>query len=678
MKATNPSRRAPSFVSLARILTIRAGVAMLALTVLILAVFYALASAQQQRSAAQYANAKAEAIARSLDIFDQTMQLNAENAYGVFRRQFAATFVLEDAAQGRLTNHGVALDGSSTAEVDAFARDFPGANATVFVVQGEDFRRITTSVKKENGERAIGTLLDRKSGAYPVLRAGKKFVGRVILFGRPYMTVYEPVRDAAGQVVAVLYIGLDISRQQASFGEAVNKTRIFESGGLYVVNPSGGPAAATLVFHPTTAGKKLAEVLPPGGDAADWLARLGSGDGTWIDNAPAVLGQAIEGRRYASAAKSEANGWLAVAEVPASEVMAELYRQMAWLVGAIALAAVLLGITLVVFIRRTVRPLSLLSEHVQAIGGGDLSRQLASDRRDEMGVITRSVESMRDGLARVVSGVREGTDAIATASSQISAGNQNLSSRTEEQASSLEQTAASMEELTSTVKQNADNARQANQLALSASEVAVKGGDVVSQVVHTMASINASSKKIVDIIGVIDGIAFQTNILALNAAVEAARAGEQGRGFAVVAAEVRSLAQRSAAAAKEIKGLIDDSVGKVDAGSQLVGEAGRTMEEIVGSVKRVTDIIGEITAASHEQTQGIEQINQAITQMDQVTQQNAALVEEAAAAAQSMQEQAGNLVEAVNVFRLDTDARRLHSSDFESRLQDWREAADKP
>ncbi len=244
MKAVDSSKASPRFVSLARVLTIRAGVAMLALTVLILGVFYALASAQQQRSASQYANAKAEAIARSLDIFDQTMQLNAENAFGVFRRQFAASFVLEDAAQGTLTSHGVQINGASVTEVDAFARDFPGANATVFVAQGEDFRRITTSVKKENGERAIGTLLDRKSGAYPVLRAGKRFVGRVMLFGRPYMTVYEPVRDAAGQVVAVLYIGLDISRQQASFGEAVNKTRIFDSGGLYVVNPSGGAAAA--------------------------------------------------------------------------------------------------------------------------------------------------------------------------------------------------------------------------------------------------------------------------------------------------------------------------------------------------------------------------------------------------------------------------------------------------
>jgi methyl-accepting chemotaxis protein len=228
-----------------------------------------------------------------------------------------------------------------------------------------------------------------------------------------------------------------------------------------------------------------------------------------------------------------------------------------------------------------------------------------------------------------------------------------LSSRTEQQASSLEETAASMEELTSTVKQNADNARQANQLAVSASGVAVKGGHVVAQVVGTMSAINTSSKKIVDIIGVIDGIAFQTNILALNAAVEAARAGEQGRGFAVVAAEVRNLAQRSAAAAKEIKTLISDSVDKVEEGSKQVAEAGKTMDEIVGSVKRVTDIMAEITAASQEQTQGIEQINQAITQMDQVTQQNAALVEQAAAAAASLQEQASGLSQVVSVFKLD-------------------------
>jgi len=285
------------------------------------------------------------------------------------------------------------------------------------------------------------------------------------------------------------------------------------------------------------------------------------------------------------------------------------------------------------------------------IGAGELDISV-DVRHGDTESLLHAMQQMQTSLVGAVREIRSSSDTISTASGEIASGNQDLSSRTEEQASSLEQTAASMEELTSTVKQNADNARQANQLAVSASEVAVKGGEVVGQVVHTMASINQSSKKIVDIIGVIDGIAFQTNILALNAAVEAARAGEQGRGFAVVASEVRNLAQRSAAAAKEIKSLIDDSVGKVKTGSELVGEAGRTMDEIVSSVKRVTDIMGEITAASQEQTQGIEQINQAITQMDQATQQNAALVEQATAAAQSLQGQAGTLVHAVSAFKV--------------------------
>ncbi|MEO6353557.1 MAG: methyl-accepting chemotaxis protein [Oxalobacteraceae bacterium] len=286
------------------------------------------------------------------------------------------------------------------------------------------------------------------------------------------------------------------------------------------------------------------------------------------------------------------------------------------------------------------------------IAQGDLAVQINTRPKDQSSLLF-AIKTMRGSLSSIVGQVHAGTDAIATASRQIAAGNLDLSSRTEEQASALEETASSMEELTSTVKQNADNARQANALAVSASDVAIEGGSVVSQVVDTMGAINAASRKIVDIIGVIDGIAFQTNILALNAAVEAARAGEQGRGFAVVAAEVRNLAQRSAAAAKEIKTLIGDSVDKVEEGGRQVAEAGKTMGEIVDSVKRVTDIMAEIAAASQEQTLGIEQINQAITQMDQVTQQNAALVEEAAAAAESLQEQAGNLAQVVSVFKLD-------------------------
>jgi methyl-accepting chemotaxis protein len=305
--------------------------------------------------------------------------------------------------------------------------------------------------------------------------------------------------------------------------------------------------------------------------------------------------------------------------------------------------------------RSIVNPVRQAVEVAQRVAAGDLTADPQVGSRDEIGQLQAALKHMNDQLLGMVSDIRGGSDAIATASSQIAAGNHDLSSRTEQQAGALEETASSMEELNSTVTQTADNARQASQMAAAASLVANRGGEVVAQVVDTMASIDASSKKIADIIGVIDRIAFQTNILALNAAVEAARAGEQGRGFAVVATEVRSLAHRSAAAAKEIKELITDSVGKVDSGARLVNEAGATMTEIVGSVKRVTDIIGEITTATEEQRAGIGQINQAISQMDDVTQQNASLVEEAAAASGAMQEQAKQLARVVSVFRLGAD-----------------------
>jgi methyl-accepting chemotaxis protein len=302
-------------------------------------------------------------------------------------------------------------------------------------------------------------------------------------------------------------------------------------------------------------------------------------------------------------------------------------------------------------------PLNSALGIANTVADGDLTTHFEEQTaRDEIGDLMKALRGMNDSLRRVVSQVQTGTTAIATASSEIAEGNLDLSSRTEQQASSLEETASSMEELTSTVRQNADNANQANQLAQAASDVAARGGKIVGQVVETMGSIDASSRKIVDIIGTIDGIAFQTNILALNAAVEAARAGEQGRGFAVVASEVRNLAQRSAAAAKEIKELIDNSVMQVNAGTSLVQQAGTTMGEVVTSVRRVTDIMGEITSASREQSVGIDEVNQAIGQMDQVTQQNAALVEQAAAAAASMQEQAAQLAQVAASFKLGTDA----------------------
>ncbi len=317
-------------------------------------------------------------------------------------------------------------------------------------------------------------------------------------------------------------------------------------------------------------------------------------------------------------------------------------------VAAGVLLAVLIGYLLV---RAIVGPLNKAIEAANRVASGDLTSHIEVNSTNEMGRLLQALKTMNDNLLDLVGKVRNSTESIATASNEIASGNSDLSQRTEEQASSLEETASSMEELTSTVRQNANNARQANQLAVGASEVAMKGGTVVGQVVQTMSSIHDSSKKIVEIISVIDGIAFQTNILALNAAVEAARAGEQGRGFAVVATEVRTLAQRSAAAAKEIKELINDSVAKVDEGTKLVDEAGLTMDEIVTAVKRVTDIMSEISAASQEQSSGIDQINQAVTQMDEATQQNAALVEEASAAAESMKEQSRILTQAVSVFK---------------------------
>jgi methyl-accepting chemotaxis protein len=318
--------------------------------------------------------------------------------------------------------------------------------------------------------------------------------------------------------------------------------------------------------------------------------------------------------------------------------------------GAVAL---LLGGALAWWLTRTITaPLRQAVVIANAVAQGDLSVHVQVDSKDETGELMAALQIMTTRLNELVTRVRSGSDSIASVAAEVAAGNQDLSSRTEQQAGSLEESASSLEQLTSTVRQNADNAQQGNQVAATASSIATRGGAVVSEVVQTMGAINDSARRIVDIIAVIDGIAFQTNILALNAAVEAARAGEQGRGFAVVAGEVRTLAQRSAAAAKEIKSLIDDSVEKVDAGTRLVDEAGNTMKEVVASVKRVTEIMADISEASREQSLGINNVYGAITQMDQVTQQNAALVEEAARATESMQEQAGSLADAVSVFKL--------------------------
>ncbi|MGF6918637.1 methyl-accepting chemotaxis protein [Paraburkholderia sp. 40] len=470
-------------------------------------------------------------------------------------------------------------------EVDRFTGK-TRATGTLFVAIGDDFVRVATSVKRQTGERAVGTVLDRSHPGYRMLRGGQPYTGYATLFGKQYMTRYEPIRDSSGEVIGALYVGLDVSEEW---------------------NLSIGARLALLTLAANTVlllgyGRLLEAVIPP--DRSTPGAAL-----------PAFLQTGV--------------------------------------IGFGLLGALLVSALVFVTTRRGLG-MQLLEAKAAAekLAAGDLTAQVHVSRRDELGQLMQAMNGISVGLASVVGNVRRASDMIALGAREIAAGNAELSSRTEAQAGSLEETASTMEQLTAMVRANAERASHANQHIASASDLAVKGGTVVGHVVTTMSLIRGSSHKIVDIISMIDSIAFQTNILALNAAVEAARAGDQGRGFAVVAAEVRSLAQRSAMAAKEIKALITDSVGNVNAGGELVDQAGRDMTEIVTAVDSVVTLMGEITHASNEQSTGIGEVNRAIGQMDEMTQQNVALVEQVAAAAASMQEQASTLEDAVQVFRL--------------------------
>ena len=438
-------------------------------------------------------------------------------------------------------------------------------------------------------------------------------------------------------------LGLSID----ALAETIRSYKIGRTGQVYLVRANG-----TVLIHRDPAladGKHLLKNLPGFNDELSKELLTGKKYASAMYRAPA-------GKQFVAASFVPELNLYVVAEVPESEVLGNVTRSalIAALVAGLVGGGVALSIIYVIS-RAIAAPVARAADMLGDIasGNGDLSRRMVVESNDEVGALATGFNRFVASLNVTIREVRDSTVAIASASSEIASGNLDLSARTESQASSLEETAAAMEELTSTVKQNADNARQANQLVVSASGHAIKGGEVVGLVVQTMGAITESSKKIADIIGVIDGIAFQTNILALNAAVEAARAGEQGRGFAVVATEVRNLAQRSSQAAKEIKDLIIDSGSKVQAGSKLVDTAGATMQDIVVSVQQVADLMAEIASASQEQSQGIAQVNATVTQMDDATQQNAALVEEAAAAAQSLQDQAARLAQVVSVFKLE-------------------------
>jgi methyl-accepting chemotaxis protein len=825
-------------------------------------------SALDDRSLVQL-TVQTDMVITMMDTYDKNLRETAGRLGGLFASSFTGEFSVDNAktvkfgdVQAPVMKSGDTALNLNFDVVEKFTAA-SGAVATIFVRIGDDFFRVSTTLKKENGDRAIGTYLGKQHPAYAAMIKGENWIGKAKLFGRDYMNQYRPVKNAEGRVIGLLFIGLDFTQGLNALTSAIKKIRIGETGYVYALDIAPGANQGTLTIHPADEGRNPLKSDASGTIFAQLVAKP---EGTYRY----AEGDAADPReRIVVSREFKPWRWAVAAGTWSEEFTREGIALRNYLAAGTLVAGLLLAALLYYGLRRNVsRPLREAMDHFDAIGAGRYDNVIASGRGGEIGALLSSLDRMQTKLADnvgemrriaaeslrvkvgldnvetsvmiadpggkviyfnkaldamfrnaaaeirkalpgfepaalagcrfdmfhkapvsasatsrstltlgactfdltitpviddqgerlgtaiewvdrtaelaveqevagivqaaaagdfstriemagksgffrqlgeginrlmetshaglnavvevlaamakgdlthriendyqgtfgqlkddsnqtvsrltdIVGRIRAATESIHTASSEIAAGNADLSSRTEQQAASLQQTASSMEELTTTVKQNADSAQQANDLVLGASKVAVKGGQVVSEVVRTMESITASSRKIVDIISVIDGIAFQTNILALNAAVEAARAGEQGRGFAVVATEVRNLAQRSANAAKEIKNLIGDSVDKVQTGSTLVHAAGETMEEIVRAVKRVTDIMGEITAASREQSAGIEQVHVAITQMDQATQQNASLVEQSAAAADMMKQQAAALSEAVRVFVVD-------------------------
>ncbi|MGF6650765.1 methyl-accepting chemotaxis protein [Paraburkholderia youngii] len=526
-----------------------------------------------------------------------------------------------------------------------------GAIATIFARSGDDFVRVTTSLKKQDGTRAIGTLLDRKGPAYAPLLANRTYTGLAPLFGKRMITQYKPITDASGRVIGALFVGVDVDKEIQSVQDGIRALKIGASGYYFVLDASSGAERGKLLVHPAAAGQKADDANAPYQRMLDM--KQGELD---YRSADATLGESDAGDKFVSFVTVPEWQWLVGGVAPRDEVMADVVRtRNAFLLLGLALVG-LFAIVFLIAVRRLVsRPLEEAARASERLAAGDLSVRVAHGRTraDEIGRLMQAIDGIGEGLARIVAQVRNASAGMSAGTEKIAAGSGNIAMRIATQASSLEETAASMEQITSTVQQNADHATEANTLVTQAADAALEGGRAVERVVSTMGEIGRSSQKIAEITTVIEGIAFQTNILALNAAVEAARAGEHGKGFAVVASEVRALAQRSAAAVKEIEGVIAASGANVDSGFRIAEEASATMQGIVTQVGQVRAIMSEINVASREQSGGIEQVNRAVTQIGEATQQNATIVVDAETAAAELREQAARLAQLVSVFKLE-------------------------
>ncbi|AXF12118.1 methyl-accepting chemotaxis protein [Paraburkholderia graminis] len=602
---------------------------------------------------------KDRSIAAMISLFDKALSAEVDRSTSLFASFLPSTYTLDETQ--KIDVNGVATPtfkaGDKVLNMDFTIPDQflerSGAVATIFARTGDDFVRVTTSLKKQDGSRAIGTLLDRNGPAYALVVANKTYTGLAALFGKRWITQYRPVTDASGRVIGALFVGVNVDPEIQQVQDGIRKLKIGDSGYYFVVNASKGADRGKLVVHPAAAGQNADNANAPYQQMLDMKeGRLE------YSSADATLGEQGARDKFVSFITVPEWQWLVGGVAPRDEVMAEVNATRNHFLIA---GFVLVGVFAVVFlfaVRRLVsRPLDEAVKASERFASGDLSvrvAQGASGRADEIGRLMRSIDGIGEGLARIVSQVRSASTDMSEGTEKIATGSGNIASRIATQASSLEETAASMEQITSTVQQNADHASQANTLVTRAADAALEGGRAVERVVSTMGDISRSSQKIAEITSVIEGIAFQTNILALNAAVEAARAGEHGKGFAVVASEVRALAQRSAASVKEIEGLIAESTATVQSGFQIAEQASSTMQGIVQQVGQVRAIMGEISVASREQSGGIEQVNLAVTQIGEATQQNATIVGEAEEAAAELRDHAARLAQVVSVFKLES------------------------
>ncbi|WP_321954259.1 Cache 3/Cache 2 fusion domain-containing protein [Burkholderia cenocepacia] len=608
---------------------------------------------------------KEQSIRAMVDLFDKALTAEANRSMSLFASFLPADFSLDPARTVDIG--GVAaptlLAGGQPLDLDYSIPDQflkkSGAIATIFARDGDDFVRITTSLKKQDGTRAVGTKLDRAGPAYAPLVAGRSYTGLAKLFGRSYITQYKPVTDATGRVIGALFVGLDIGAELKLVEDGIRALKIGDNGYYFVLDASQGPSRGTFVVHPDAAGQRADDTRAP---YAQMLAAA-QGRLAYTSTDPAAH-DAGPTAKFVSFTTIPQWQWLVGGIALDDELLATMRatRNRFLMIGAVLVAA--FATLFVIVVRRVVsRPLEAAARASERYAAGDLSVRIrdgaaahGSAGNDEIGRLVQAVDGIGDGLARIVAQVRNGAADIAHGTVGIAAGSGDIAARIATQASSVEQTAASMEQITAAVQQSAEHAAQANALVADASAAATNGDAAVQRVVATMDDIGRATRRIAEITGAIEGIAFQTNILALNAAVEAARAGEHGKGFAVVAAEVRALAQRSAAAVKEIDALSAESSTTVEQGYRIADAARGTMRDIVARVDQVRTLIGEISAASREQSTGIEQVNLAVTQIGEATQQNALLISDAERAAVALREQAAQLSDAVSVFRLARDA----------------------